>query len=414
MNKQFKLSVMALAVAGATNVAHAEGVELYGLIDVAVANVAHQYGADGYAQGNVSDVRDATTAPNTWSGLSSAGISPSRWGIKGDEKIDSGLNAVFQAEQRFNATSGDIVDQSKALADNVGKTTNNAANSSLNGQFFNGEAWAGLKSAELGTLTFGRQYVATAEVANLSDPTPAYLISPLQYSGTLGGGMGVSELLREDSSVKYVKDLGNGIKVTGMYKFGNVAGSQSANSAYSANLIYTGEKVTFGVAYLGAEDALKAAASGTLGVINLTQENVNGYYAAVSYKVTPELTVKAGYERFTESAPSNPGIVPTSAYNGGANVTIAASITNASGQSSTTLSTIGGIYQINPNLKLHVGYYAQNTATTDINWVNVLLDYNLSKRTDVYAGAVNESYGGGSYAAIPANSLVMIGMRHKF
>jgi predicted porin len=64
-----------------------------------------------------------------------------------------------------------------------------------------------------------------------------------------------------------------------------------------------------------------------------------------------------------------------------------------------------------------VGYFAVNvdaagsTAAYTENYASVLLDYSLSKRTDVYAGLMNETTG---KASTNNQNLIAVGMRHKF
>jgi len=61
----------------------------------------------------------------------------SRWGLKGSEDLGGGLKALFQLENGFDVNSGNL---------NQG------------GRMFGRQAYVGLSSAKLGTVTLGRQY----------------------------------------------------------------------------------------------------------------------------------------------------------------------------------------------------------------------------------------------------------------
>jgi predicted porin len=426
-----KKSLLAAAVLSAVSFgAYADGVELYGTLDVAVASVAHQYGADSALQGNVNITGDKISSSKasiagTFTGLVNGGVSPSRWGIKGSETIDGDLSAVFKAEQRFNATSGTTIDQLKGVADkytpNVNGTTlvaNNAAASSLSGQFFNAEAWVGLMDKNMGTLTFGRQYVATKDVIDLNDPVPAFQFSPTQYAGSLDGGMGITELLRQDNSIKYSNKMDN-ISYTLMYKFGNISGSNSAGSSYSANVMYKADKIKLALGYMGANDALSLGDATSTSAVGATAYNTNGYVFSVGYKALDNLEVKAGYQRWTLGAASNPSLVSQLVYAQGADGITVTSIAYTGVNKSSEVTWVGFDYGFSDKLMGMVGYYTRNddafgsTASGNINWLSALLNYQITKRTAVYVGGMAESYGG-SYNGYMNNSIIATGMTHKF
>jgi predicted porin len=55
-----------------------------------------------------------------------------------------------------------------------------------------------------------------------------------------------------------------------------------------------------------------------------------------------------------------------------------------------------------------------STASGNENIASALLDYYLSKRSDVYAGVLNAAPGGTKYAGYPTNSVLAVGFRHAF
>jgi predicted porin len=89
------------------------------------------------------------------------------------------------------------------------------------------------------------------------------------------------------------------------------------------------------------------------------------------------------------------------------------------GTASVTVASIGGDYKLSDKLGLYAGYYNLNydtnvssgVAAYTENYASLLLDYNLSKRTDVYLGGMQVTTGRASYAN---TNIVAAGMRHKF
>jgi predicted porin len=112
--KQVALSALALAAAGAAQAQ--SSVTLYGVADVFV-QVAH--GAD------------------TITSLNSGGLAGSRLGVRGTEDLGGGLRAVFTLESGVNLDDGTV---------------------GQGGRMWGRQAFVGLTSSSLGSLTFGRQY----------------------------------------------------------------------------------------------------------------------------------------------------------------------------------------------------------------------------------------------------------------
>src|ERR1700688_50443 len=109
------MTLSCLFVAGA----HAQNsVTLYGVID------------EGFDYtNNVNGKKDYE--------LQSGYAQGSRWGLKGAEDLGGGVKALFQLENGFDVNSGNL---------NQG------------GRMFGRQAYVGLSSAKLGTVTLGRQY----------------------------------------------------------------------------------------------------------------------------------------------------------------------------------------------------------------------------------------------------------------
>jgi len=399
-----KKSLLAAAVLSAVSFgAYADGVELYGIIDLAVVNESAGYSADATFPSGLA-IKGGVTSTQTQSltAMVSGGIQGSRWGIKGSEDLGDGMKAIFQLESGIQANNGNL---SNGYVTKVSGTSNGDA-SSVNGQLFGRTAWAGLSDKDLGEIRFGRQYSVIYDVYNDYDPVQfAALFSPTGNSGTIAGG-GRTELSRQDNSIKYIGKSGD-INYSLMYKLGNISGSSSAGSVTSARVEYKHGQFGLSAAYQSAIDAVGYSASTTGYAANVTS-----YIVAAKYKFNDNLNGKAAYQRVTYNNPSDTFATGTSlavsatnpyVYSGAYSFT---SITPRSvGSSGFNVTSLGGDYKFSSNLALHAGYYvvnydaaggaAINGAANDTgfteNYASLLLDYNLSKRTDVYFGAINVS-----------------------
>jgi len=411
MNKKLLVLAVSVAVAAPT-LALADGVELYGILDEAIVSASATKSLDGTFPSAVL-IKGGTAAATTTSvtGLVSGGIQGSRWGLKGSEDLGNGLKAVFQLESGFQANNG-------ALSDGYIAKGANGDSSSQNGQLFGRTAWVGLSDAELGTIKFGRNYSVFYDIFNDYDPVQfATLFSAAGNSGTLGGGAGVTENSRQDNSVKYTGKTGNA-SYTAMYKFGNIAGSSSSGSAYGLQGGYQAGNLGLSAGYMSTTDSVNLSNT-TTGML----VNTSAYLVAAKYKFNDALTGKASYERVQFLNASNPGLVNSFlSYYGGH--TLTSVVARTVGSAGFNMTSIGGDYKLSDKLGLYAGYYSVNyeanggsksTATNNAafteTYTSAMVDYSLSKRTDVYAGGIVITT---SQAGSSGFNVLAAGIRHKF
>ncbi len=219
------------------------GVTFYGTIDVGYA-----YQTNGRPLGYiVSDLeympfglvtRNLTGTPI--STLTANALEQSKIGLKIEEDIGYGLQAVGRLDTGFDPMTGELDDGCKSVLVNSGipyaKQTSNS-DSARCGQAFNNVAYGGLSSPLYGTLTIGRQFSLQLDTLGTYDPMAlSYAFSVLGYSGA-AGGMGSTQATRWDDSVKYVFTYGP-FHVAGMYTNG---GSDTGifGDAYGANVGFT-------------------------------------------------------------------------------------------------------------------------------------------------------------------------------
>ncbi|MDE1989599.1 MAG: porin [Betaproteobacteria bacterium] len=435
-----KKSLFALAALGAVSgVAHAD-VTLYGILDAGIVQMTNA--------GNISPNFVTGAVPTggpynkigTTVGMMNGGESQTRWGIRGSEDLGNGNKAFFQLESAINLGSGTLgtsglagagcVAGSKTCTFANGSAAQNAnamvADTSLNGQLFGRNAYVGLSNHDLGALTLGRQNSLQLDVITATgggyDPVNAQMFSPINFSGFYGGG-GETDNARVDSAVKYANKFGN-VNVNVLYGFGGMANSSSARSNVQANIGYEADRFGVQLTSQVAKDTTGINPNPNPNTVNVTFVDLTSYMATLRYRVIDPLTLRAGYERVEISAPSNPAADLTMSQIYG--YTIGNPGTGSlynDAQKNINVYWIGGNYEFSQAWKLSVGYYDAETPAwgthgsgTD-KYISALVDYNLSKRTNLYAGWMQDKKSGTSLAypsSIDTYQTYGIGIRHKF
>ncbi|ALP63951.1 porin [Paraburkholderia caribensis] len=201
--------------------AHAQSsVTLYGIVDESVRYMTH-----------VNKNGDSSV------GLGNGGMSESRWGLRGVEDLGGGWSTFFKLENRIYINSG----QSDPTL-----------------PFFN-EAQIGVQSSSYGRLIFGRMPNVLIEGITFggygSNPWIPYDFS-FQPEVTMSGGIWTS------NQVQYQARAHDVLLSVG-YAFGGVAGHQSYGSQYGAALAYapSGGPVSLGGAYEESRDSVNGSAA---------------------------------------------------------------------------------------------------------------------------------------------------------
>lgn len=191
------LFVPALVLGTLANGALAQSnVTIYGLMD---AGLVHESGG----------------AAGSSTKLSSGVGTASRLGFKGKEDLGGGVAAVFTLE------SGILIDT--GAQDAAGKA-------------FNRQAFVGLESKTLGSITVGRQYTPTYNaLGQVGDPFGS------GYSGSAKNLFPVAgRNLRADNSILYTSPNWNGFNANVLYSLGEVSGNSKAQRQINLSLNYTG------------------------------------------------------------------------------------------------------------------------------------------------------------------------------
>lgn len=342
-----------LALCGASAPAFAQSsVTLYGLIDEGIDYTNNVGGhavyemTSGYAQG-------------------------SRWGLKGGEDLGGGNSAVFQIESGFNAGNGALAQGARA---------------------FGRQAFVGLANERYGTVTFGRQYDSVVDY--LAQTTAngnwgGYLLShPYDNDNT-------DNTFRLNNTIKYASPSFGGFSFGGTYSFSNDTGFAN-NRALSVGAQYTIGGWLIAAAYLNADNpALTsggaiAGASSTNGADgNFASSRLQIFGAGVNYTAGPATLGFAYSNTWIAQPVANVGYLT-------GDETIQPVTGPLAGGRVTSLRyqnfEVNGKYQFTPACFVGAQYvytlehYDATTGSVkpSIHSVGLMVDYNLSKRTDVY------------------------------
>jgi predicted porin len=306
--------VCALSFSGAASAQ--SSITLYGIVDAGIEYVNHA-SPDGGATRLVSG------AKNT-----------SRWGLRGVEELGGGLKAVFQLESGINIVDGRLDDGPDAL--------------------FGRRATVGLES-RFGRLTMGRMYTTTYDYLLPFDPMGYAQNYSWATSSTATGGRKDAMFTRASNAVRYDGEFG-GVKLGGMFAFGNVAGDFNASSKYAAAAGYGSGPFAVVATFdrqRGARNSVSPAD---------TTDYIQGIHAGISYDFGAAKAM-AGYRNYRRT------------------------FTTGAATLQSDIAWLGGSYAFTPSFTLIGAVYHQNIkggSDADPTLVSLRAQYALSKRTTLY------------------------------
>ena len=404
----------------------AYGITVYGTIDMGGGYETHASRFNNDYNNGVSELVAKTSGNARWQ-LVPNGLSQSNVGIKIKEQLAPDWYVVGDVNTGFDPYSLRLANGPQSLVDNngvaagPGQTAN--ADSSRAGQWDNTRAYVGLSNKTFGTLTVGRQYAFSNDLASNYDPMGgSYAFSLIGTSSTPVGGLGDTELARYNTSVKYLIQY-NMFRAGAMYEFGDYSWGNPANGAYQFDL--GGDYAGFSVdaIYSHANDAvfLSSLSAATIGAnpwaasdLGATIANVDSWALAGKYKNGPfQAFAGYAYDRLTNPTDSYAINKAANGFDSIADINVPGNNAIATNISITGYSTgakvlqtawVGAKYGILSNLDVAGGYYYewQNnySATTCATPVtnkkcqgsepvySALLDWRPVKRVDVYGGVM--------------------------
>ncbi|MGF6574018.1 putative porin [Paraburkholderia sp. GAS333] len=377
--KTFAALVTSVAATLSTPVFAQSSVTLYGLIDVGLSYTSNaQTGRSNGALKGASQYsfQDAATS----------GVTGSRFGIRGTEDLGGGNSAIFTLENGFGGGTGAIA---------------------LGGALFARQAFVGLKSNTLGTVTLGRQYDAVD-----------MFVQPFAAVATWGGYMvshagdvdNLANTRRSNNSIRYLSPSYNGLSFGGVYSVGGVAGSATQKQIYSLGVSYANGPVAVAAAYLNARDpnlsfygsqanSGTTAATNNLGSIgsDTTAQSIPSFAGYASAKALQIIAAGASYK--AGAATFNLVYTNTQFQNLG-NLNAGPNPFNYSGTATFNSAEASMSYRFSPAWSGGVSYsYTHNSGASNAGSAVYHLaaagaDYSLSQRTDIYGVVVYEHAAG--------------------
>jgi GBP family porin len=329
-----KKTLAALAVLGTiTTLAHGQSaVSIYGIID---AGIVHESGG---VAGSVNN-------------LSSGVGSSSRLGFRGTEDFGGGVAATFVLESGVRVDTG---------------------GADVTGSLFNRQAYVGLRSSTLGTLSLGRQYTPYyTALSVVGDPFGAgYAGSAKNLFPTAGVNT------RSSNAVLYTSPKLGGVVAELSYALGEQQGSATAGRQIGFGLAYTAGKLNAKLAHNHRNNDLTAAAGAAqVPAVPAADRDIGrNTLLAANY----DFTAFKGFAAYAVNEGSNSSPLPnTSNPFGGVRPT-------ASTDSRDLLLGASVPFGAATVLVSFIGKDDQTVRDQDARQYAIGLSYALSKRTSVY------------------------------
>ena len=350
-----KQSLLALAILGAfSSATMAQSVTVYGDIDTAMRSTTNA-GANGGRK--IS--------------LGSGIFENSLIGFKGVEDLGDGRVALFDLEAGFNPSSG--------------SQSNDGAQSNQN-QLFGNQAWVGLRDSALGEIDAGRQYGLAYQTMGHYSPLGRGVARAQGNASEIAWQTGLYGV-RFDNSLEYTNNFGP-VKTQLQYSTGGVAGATSVGSTEAFAAVFEQGPLSVGGVVQQSKDANSH---------DLTVWGLGG-----SYAVGPATMYLSYFD-----AKRDPGFDAAANLSGGplANTDLIGNRNNMLKRDDDVWST-GVVFQASPAMAYTAGYMHDNVKNDSDSGNNgrvstfyAVADYNLSKRTDVYAEIDHSTVGGGEVAS---------------
>ena len=425
------------------------GITAYGVIDFNLAWQTHGVPTSpSYYQGMEYQIAKNSQGPQF--AFTNNALQVSTVGLRGNESLSDltghtplgGWSVIWDLQIGFNPAFGEIADDLKALRQNNGvplqlQTANQDSNRA--GQIFNGDAYGGLNNDVLGELRYGRNSTLLWDAFSAYDPQKLSYSNSLLSSGTYGGGYGTTEQSRWNNSLKYKNTIGP-IRIDAQYRFGSygqggdgVSGGAGIDvpgifKGLSIDGVWGAERNAIAASMLTSSTKAAPGSCQSLGVslfectqlniLNATVSDNDAWAVMAKYNFKQlgfdDVTLYGGYEHIEYSNPSsqldsltiigdyqlNPTGINYNAY-----------VTDKQ----LDVFWIAGDYKVTPKLTLVSAWYhadqnsyvttslgstkatpcttagqgpatIQSNSAGSLDWVSGLIDYQWTKRLDVYAG----------------------------
>jgi len=419
-----------------------QGITLYGVVDLGIQYDTHSAPFTPYRPAASGNIVRSNSAGSVL-GVTPSNMGQSRIGLQGNEPLSETWTAVFQAEAFFNPQSGQLADSLKSLTVNNGRALSAQSvgvDGSSAGQLLQ-TGYVGLKSAQFGALTFGRQVTLLQEGTIKYDPNyNATAFGLLGASNTYSGG-GDNEDNRFDSTAKYAVSINRLLHFGALYKFNGASGS--ANTAFQADIGTDFSGASIDAYYSKVNSAISAASLSATQVATIpsTYQVSNSVYGTISdntayavmglYKLDP-YKFFAGYEYIRYVNPATPLSAGYSDIGG----YVLAFVNNTAYDNAKILQVYwaGLRYSLTHHLDLTAAYYgvhqnaygtgtqadcssaAHGTCSGNLEAISLDADYRFNVHFDAYLGAMYSQVQDGLASGYlnTTNINPTVGVRFKF
>jgi predicted porin len=421
------------------------GITVYGTIDLNMAYQSHGAPSNPwYYQGAQYQIGKNSAGSqflltNNAMGISNVGVktSQSLYDLTGLD-ILAGWSFISDVQFNYDPAFAVIADNCRTLRMNNGvasllQTAN--GDGSRCGQIFGGDAYGGIKHAVYGQLIFGRSKTVLYDVTEAYDPQNGSYANSLLSSGTYGGGFGASEDSRWNNSLKYKNTIGQ-FRIAGEYRFegegqggegyafGGGVDAWGPLKGLSIDGVWGRQKDAIAASFLSSADCKNLGVPGypctQLNLLSAVVSDDEAWSIAAKYNFAelglPTVTAMGGYELITLSNPADGGL-PAGSSTIGDYPLYAGDVNNTKYLTDRQLDVfwMGAKWAITPKLVASGAWYHvdQNNYTTagvggskptgctnatlgankigsncagSLNWLSASLDYQWTKRVDVYVG----------------------------
>jgi predicted porin len=418
------------AIAGAARAAETS-FEIYAVLDDSVAHIDHSLPtSDVHTFGFNSYNIPGADQPSRWAVVSGA-EQMSRYGLQGSESFSNGFSGFFRLEGAVNSATGQIANNGRSVLNNANDLSTISSASAINGQAFSRAQYVGIAYPLFGSIQVGRTVAFSTEQVSEFDPLHASgLYSPIGYSGTIGGGLGITENSRLDNSIRYENKIGD-ISLGVQYKVGETDSSEAADVGSVLEGMVAYRAGPFSVELAGSKSRNTPSLSYKLFTndVGLRVSDSDGFMLTGKYDVTSKIAISAGFEHTDQTIPSssnNWSAQITSYYNMPlAGLVTAKAFASTWGQAPIRVYWVGAGFRVTDAFTVSAGYYnVDNEANSHndqytISQFGLIPSYALNERFDVYAGLLLSHYTGAymnQFAPITlasSNVLYGIGIRAK-
>lgn len=423
-------AVVLVALAGT---AHADGssIEFYALIDESVAHIDHSLPTSDVHTFGFNSYNIPAQDQGSVTAIVSGAASMSRFGVQGRQEFGNGDAAFFRLEGAINTSSGELANNGRSVLNNANSLTTISSASAINGQLFSRAAYAGVSDPRFGSIEIGRTVAFSTEQVVEFDPLHASgLYSPIGYSGTIGGGLGITENARLDNSARYELKVGD-FSFGAQYKIPQTNDSDAADvgSVLEGMIAYRSGPIS--VELTGSQAKNTPALSYKLFTndVGLRVSNTTGFMLSGKYELNPALALNAGFEHTDQTVPSSANNWSTqiTSYYGMpiAGLVTAKAFGSTWGAAPITVVWVGGGYKVTEALAIDVGYYNVDNGGNNhndqytIQQFSIMPDYKFNKHFDAYFGLMFSRYSGAYLAQYSpptlatSNVLYGIGLRAR-